>query len=833
MILFKVVGGFAPEAFQKITYADPIAALTLNTPYGAKAVDQLRAMTQWTAQIITPAACLLEKMDMATKTQRIQQALVNNPEIAQALWDVFDAKFDPAQKGNVEDKTWTWRLAQAEVKIQQAKNKNDKTILKILADVLRGMVRSNFYRRDYKGDVPYLSFKLYWPFFNVLKQKDAPRFEHYVHSHIVNGVHMRALRGEGVYPRATVARGGLRWSKRDDYRLEVFGLRLAQVSKNAVITPDGAKGGFLLTDNSGNAVAAEDTGRSGYKVFVRGNLELVDNAYVDEQNLYAIRPDESEMVCYDEVPDYYFVVAADAGTGTMSNTANQVACDEFNFWLGYLQAFASGGKTGIDHKVEGITARGAWAAAAERLQLKGIFLGQGAPASVVFCGAPWGDVAGNGMLALGEKGLIKGAFDDRHVVYLPKANVWRQAGQIQRLYHAGDQNPDSGRWDKYDAGSDGIIADLWEGSGKDRKPSAKVIETTLPDGLAFKGTPMQLAAAMLKQPIDVIFFGGLGTYIIADNEAVPSGVHPDMVVRASDIKAKVVVEGGNLQVSFAARNQLNRQGTLIDADHIDNMGGVTASDFEVLMKLTFASKLGPFSEAMTIEEIGAHINSLETTAFAAHKILTTAALQTWVIMVNQHKSGVLEIATLAQEVLGISRAELQARVAQNQGYTRTEWAYLLSATITRVKQAIMDSDIPDQTENTDFLYFFFPRKFVEQFKDLIDRHPMRREIIATEMAKLFVFMLNIQDWFDQDGQMLSPQKMAEFKTKFERLRSHPKEMDSADVGVLRQAGLTFPARIQGILEYEMTQALSARLSDSTEVIDDRTVQELAGRYYKG
>ncbi|MCX8050013.1 MAG: NAD-glutamate dehydrogenase, partial [Methylohalobius sp.] len=482
--------------------------------------------------------------------ERVHQALLNYPEAAQLLWQYFCTRFDPdlpwpSLAAREEEGLLPLRLRLQGVLTQVSDLKTDR-LLRALFNLIDATVRTNFFCA---GTEDRLALKLSG--LGVIEMPaPKPLFEIYVHSPVVEAVHLRAAR---------IARGGIRWSDRDDFRTEIFELMCTQMLKNALIVPSGAKGGFVV--KRGEVKQA-------YVTFIRALLDLTDN-------LEGGRPvHPPRVLCYDG-DDYYLVVAADKGTARLSDTANQVAA-EYRFWL--KDAFASGGSLGYDHKRLGITAKGAWECARRHFRELGRDLDQEI-ITVIGVGSMDGDVFGNGML-LSKRIKLLAAFSGQHIFLDPDPDPEVSYRERLRLF------TQVAGWDQYDRSLISAGGGVWPRSAKEIPLSPQVrrwlaIRQEVVDG-------EELIRYMLRAEADLLWLGGIGTYVKASsekNEAVGDPTNDNVRVNACDLKVKVVSEGANLGFTQMGRVEYALQGGKINLDAIDNSGGVDLSDHEVNLKI--------------------------------------------------------------------------------------------------------------------------------------------------------------------------------------------------------------------------------------------------------
>ncbi len=649
-------------------------------------------------------------------------ALEAYPEIARQILDLFAARFDPGRSGTlkVRAKACAAGYAAIEESLQSVASLQDDQALRRLADLVMALQRTNFYHKDEGGHAPvFISFKVASQELADLPEP-KPYREIFMNCPQVEGVHLRF---------GPVARGGLRWSDRPaDYRTEVLGLVKAQQVKNAVIVPVGSKGGFLPKHlparNHRDAWAA--AGLSAYKVFISSLLQLTDNL----EGGKLVHPGNS--VIWDG-EDPYLVVAADKGTATFSDTANAIS-EAHGFWLG--DAFASGGSAGYDHKKMGITARGGWEAVKRHFREMGKDI-QAEPFSVIGCGDMGGDVFGNGML-LSKQTRLLAAYNHLHIFIDPNPEdtqkTWKER---KRLFDM------RGGWDAYDKKLISKGGGVFERSAKSIRltPEIKALSGLAKD----KVTPDELIHALLKADVELLWFGGIGTYVIASHES-----HSDAGDRANDalrvtareLKASVIGEGANLGMTQAARVEFALRGGRINTDAIDNSAGVDSSDHEVNIKIlaTEAIRGGQLKPgrrnallAEMTDEVGAHVlahNYQQTSALTLAQSSASADHEANErLMLALEKRGVL-----SRSVEGLpSSADMKARGDAGEWLTRPELAVLLAWSKIVLFDDIVASDLPDDPYFQDVLAAYFPSP-INQYKEAMANHRLRREIIATVIA---------------------------------------------------------------------------------------------------
>jgi len=658
----------------------------------------------------------------------VASVLERSPDATRLLMRLFDARHDPAlTDADAED--------QADAAFEDALGKvaalEDDRIFRLLRAIVLATLRTNTFS-CVEGDA--LAFKLDSSQVPGLP-KPLPWREIWVYSPDVEGIHLRG---------GPVARGGLRWSdRRDDFRTEILGLMKAQIVKNAVIVPTGAKGGFypkrLPPPEKRDAFVAEGT--RCYEQFIRALLSVTDN-------IEGGRPKPPAGVRIRDEADPYLVVAADKGTAKFSDTANAIAL-ECGFWLG--DAFASGGSIGYDHKAMGITARGAWISVQRHFAELGVDV-QNEPIRVVGCGDMSGDVFGNGMLLSRSLKLVA-AFDHRHIFIDPDPDPETSYRERQRLFAM----PRSS-WNDYDRAS------LSSGGGVfDRE--LKAIELSQ-EARACLGVsdermePSALIAAILRCQADLLWFGGIGTYVKAGFEthaAVGDAANDPLRIDAEQLRVKVVGEGANLGITQAARIVFALQGGRINTDFIDNSAGVDCSDHEVNIKIALDAALESGALArdernallaeMTddVAELVLDDNRRQTLALSVAEVASAASLPPYLTLIETlEKAGRID-----RSVEGIgTNEELKARHAAGNSLTRPEISVLLAHAKLAIQHAIEKEGAHIRDVGNDILQAAFPRRMRQQLAATIEDHQLALPIIATRIANDAVNRVGAPGLFD-------------------------------------------------------------------------------------
>jgi glutamate dehydrogenase len=662
------------------------------------------------------------------------QTLLDNPEIARRAVELFAARFDPETHEPDEAERLTGELRDA---IDGVQSLDADRILRSFLAVLAAMLRTNYYRFEWVGgervSPPYLSFKLDPTRLEFLP-RPRPRYEIFVYSPRVEGVHLRG---------GTVARGGLRWSdRREDFRTEVLGLMKAQMVKNALIVPVGSKGGFVVKrgwvgSSSGGREAQIAEGIACYRTFLSGLLDLTDNYVGDE----VVAPER--VVRYDG-DDPYLVVAADKGTAAFSDIANEVAAG-YGFWLG--DAFASGGSHGYDHKQMGITARGAWESVKRHFRELGTDVAR-QDFTVVGIGDMSGDVFGNGMLLSPHIRLVA-AFNHAHVFLDPNPDPAVGLRERRRLFAL----PRSG-WDDYDRS-------LISAGGGVHSRASKAIPVTdevrvalgiEADSLA----PNELISAILRAPVDLLFNGGIGTYLKASSES-----HRDAGDRANDgvrvdgveLRCRVVAEGGNLgltqrgRIEYALAGGADGRGGRINTDAIDNVAGVNCSDHEVNIKILLSqlTDAGEMSDRERNELLRQMTDAVADEVLYGSYTQTQAmslALSQATSMVQVHARLIRhleQVAQLDREIEYLPSEEaLAARRAERRGLSSPELATIMAYTKIQLYVQLLDSDLPEDPSLVADLQRYFPEPLPERYAEQMRDHRLRRELVATVVANQLV-----------------------------------------------------------------------------------------------
>jgi glutamate dehydrogenase len=694
------------------TESDPFNRLVIELGVGWREAALIRALARYRQQT---------GLDPTPAVQA--QALADNPAVTRLILELFRAKFDLAVRGELKDRTAAAERIQARIvqALVAVASLDADRVLRRIAALVGALTRTNYYQPGPDGNAkPYISFKIDS---RALDHLPAPKpfREIFVWATHVEGVHLRF---------GPVARGGLRWSdRRDDFRTEVLGLVKAQQVKNAVIVPVGSKGGFypkqLPRGGSADAVRLEAV--RAYRTFLDGLLDLTDNLSPKGD---VVHP--NDVIRYDG-DDPYLVVAADKGTASFSDIANGVA-EDYGFWLG--DAFASGGSAGYDHKAMGITARGAWEAVKRHFRELGKDI-QAEPFTVVGVGDMSGDVFGNGML-LSEQIRLVAAFDHRDIFIDPNPDAAASFAERRRMFDL----PRSS-WADYDKSliskGGGVFS-----RGLKSIPLTPEIKALL-DIRAGSLTPADLIQAILKARVELLYLGGIGTYVKAPTEShLDVGDKANDLVRidATQLRCRVVGEGANLGVTQAGRIAYARAGGRIDTDAIDNSAGVDTSDHEVNIKILtgMAERSGVLTrqardtllQSMT-EDVAVHVlahNYDQTLALSLLEMTAPADLESQGrFMLDLEAKGRLD-----RKVEGLPDVHaIEALIKAGKGLTRPELSVLLAYGKIDLVDDVIESRAPDDPVFVETLEAYFPAGLA-RFKDLMTGHRLRREIIATVIS---------------------------------------------------------------------------------------------------
>ncbi|MEJ8476303.1 NAD-glutamate dehydrogenase [Roseibium algae] len=712
------------------------------------------------------------------------------PEIASKLVDLFHLRFAPS----MEENDRTLQIANLESKLSETLDNvtslDDDRILRRFQNTIESILRTNFFQLDASGAPKQtFAFKI-----DSRKIEDLPQPRPFreisVYSPRVEGVHLRF---------GMVARGGLRWSDRpQDFRTEVLGLVKAQQVKNAVIVPVGAKGGFvpkLLPDMSDRDAWFKE-GTESYKIFINALLDVTDNLVDD-----AVKP-PLEVQRYDS-DDPYLVVAADKGTATFSDTANGIS-EGRDFWLG--DAFASGGSAGYDHKKMGITARGAWEAVKRHFRELDRDI-QSEPFTAAGVGDMSGDVFGNGML-LSKTTRLLAAFDHRDIFIDPDPDAAKTWTERKRLFDMGRSS-----WKDYDEKLISKGGGIFSRAAKSI-PLTPEIQALL--GISrSKAAPQEVMTAILRMNVDLLWFGGIGTYIRATTETDADAgdrANDSIRITAPEVGAKVIGEGANLGITQLARIQFNKKGGRGNSDAIDNSAGVNSSDMEVNIKIAFGAAI----KAGKLDITQRNVVLADMTDEVAELVLRNNYLQTLAISITERR-GSEDLGYQIRMMRQLESAELLDRdveflpddaaladmVKANATLTRAELGVLLAYAKLTLYDELLDSSVPDDSYLSRELFRYFPNQMGDTYVDEIMGHRLRREIIATMLANSMInrggatFLTRL---VDQTGASASEiaQSFVAVRNSFDMTNLNT-EIDALDTNVSGKIQLELYSAVQDLL----------------------------------
>ncbi|MFI0515301.1 NAD-glutamate dehydrogenase [Streptomyces sp. WSLK1-5] len=675
------------------------------------------------AMVLRAYAKYLRQAGSTFSQDYMEDTLRHNVHTTRLLVSLFEARMSPDRQ-RAGHELVDALMEELDAALDQVASLDEDRILRSFLTVIKATLRTNFFQEAAGGNPhDYVSMK-FDP--RAIPDLPAPRpaFEIWVYSPRVEGVHLRF---------GKVARGGLRWSdRREDFRTEILGLVKAQMVKNTVIVPVGAKGGFVakqLPDPAVDRDAWMAEGIASYKTFISALLDITDNMVAGE----VVPP--ADVVRHDE-DDTYLVVAADKGTATFSDIANGVA-EQYNFWLG--DAFASGGSAGYDHKGMGITARGAWESVKRHFRELDLDT-QSEDFTVVGIGDMSGDVFGNGML-LSEHIRLVAAFDHRHIFIDPKPDAATSYAERRRVFEL----PRSS-WADYDTELISTGGGVFPRTAKSIPVNAHIREALGIEDKVAKMTPADLMKAILKAPVDLLWNGGIGTYVKASTEThadVGDKANDPIRVDGADLRVRVVGEGGNLGLTQLGRIEFALHGGKINTDAIDNSAGVDTSDHEVNIKILLnglvaegdmtVKQRNKLLAEMT-DEVGRLVlrnnyaqNTAIANALAQSKDMLHAQQR---FMRHLVREGHLDRAL---EFLPTDR-QIRERLGAAQGLTSPETAVLLAYTKITVAEELLHTSLPDDPYLHGLLHTYFPAALREKFPEHIDNHPLHREITTTVLV---------------------------------------------------------------------------------------------------
>ena len=686
---------------------DGFNRLILGAELDGRAVSILRAFAKYERQI------------GGTFSQSyIEDTFARYPNIAESLIDLFINRFDPKKKHTV--KATEKLLVHIESALDKVANLDDDRIIRRFVEMINATIRTNYFQpHPVSGIKSYISFKI-TPALIADVPQPVPAFEIFVYSPQIEGVHLRG---------GKVARGGLRWSdRREDFRTEVLGLVKAQQVKNTVIVPVGAKGGFVCKQlPSGSREEIFEAGKECYRTFIRGLLDITDNIISGEvvHPLNVVRLDED---------DPYLVVAADKGTATFSDIANDIS-EEYNFWMG--DAFASGGSVGYDHKGMGITAKGAWESVKRHFREMDIDC-QITDFTVIGVGDMAGDVFGNGML-LSKHIRLQAAFNHMHIFIDPNPDSATSYKERDRLF-----NLPGCSWEDYNSSLISSGGGLFSRFAKSIKLSSEIKKMLGTHKQSM--SPNDLIRAILKMKVDLLWNGGIGTYVKSSKEnhlEVGDRANDSLRINGEELQAKIVGEGGNLGFTQLGRIEYAANGGRMNTDAIDNAGGVDCSDNEVNIKILLNGlvKSGDLTvkqrnkvlydmtdevSEIVLDDCYRQTHSLSITAVRA-----VGQLKEQTRFIHQlERSGKLDRAL---EFIP-NDEEIAERLAQGKGLTRPELSVLLAYSKMVLKEDLVCKEITNNPYHGRLLIEAFPKQLQQKYSKEMQDHPLRAEIIATKLA---------------------------------------------------------------------------------------------------
>ncbi len=732
----RTIAPAAPDELEDVSrrFADTVTAIW----QGWVEIDRfnelvLRAGFTWQQVVILRAyAKYLRQAGFPYSQAHIETVINGHAGTARSLVELFEALFDPAN--NDADRAQAAAVAVA-ADMDALVSLDTDRVLRAFASLIQATLRTNYFvtRPDSARSQGVVAMKLNPGLIDELPLP-RPKFEIFVYSPRAEGVHLRF---------GSVARGGLRWSdRREDFRTEILGLVKAQAVKNAVIVPVGAKGGFVVKnpplptgEPGADRDATRNEGVACYRLFIAGLLDVTDN--VDRATGAVLPP--AEVVRRDG-DDAYLVVAADKGTATFSDIANDVAAS-YGFWLG--DAFASGGSVGYDHKAMGITAKGAWESVKRHFREMGVDT-QCEDFTVVGIGDMAGDVFGNGMLLSRHIRLVA-AFNHMHIFLDPDPDATTSWVERQRMF-----NLPRSTWDDYDKSLISAGGGVFSREQKSIPISPQVRRVLgIADGepgATTELTPPALVKAILKAPVDLLWNGGIGTYVKAETESdaqVGDRANDLVRVNGNQLHARVFGEGGNLGVTSLGRVEFDLSGGRINTDALDNSAGVDCSDHEVNIKILVDSlvtlgKVGAGERTALLESMTEEVGRLVLSDNAGQNDLMGTSRANAASLLNVHERQIRELEStrgLNRELEALPNAkEIRRRTEVGLGLTSPELATLMAHVKLALKNDVLASDLPDQDVFASRLPSYFPAQLRDHFVPEIRNHQLRREIVATMLV---------------------------------------------------------------------------------------------------
>lgn len=755
------------------------------------------------AALLRAYAAYLKQIQFGYGIRFIAETLSRHKQISRLLIDYFYASFDPALSRKAAKKADAIRTRILEA-IDAVVNLSEDSVLRGFLNLLDGTLRTNFFQKDAAGNnKDYFSFK-----FNPQAIDGVPlpkpKFEIFVFARQMEGVHLRG---------GKVARGGLRWSDRtEDYRTEVLGLVKAQQVKNSVIVPVGAKGGFVIKDNTTGMQRDElmALGVRCYQTFISGLLDITDNLLGEK-----VKP-PTDVVRRDD-DDPYLVVAADKGTATFSDIANKIAAD-YEFWLG--DAFASGGSNGYDHKQMGITAKGAWVSVQRHFRELGVNV-QEQDFTVVGIGDMSGDVFGNGML-LSPHICLVAAFNHMHIFIDPNPDSAASFKERERLF----KQPRSS-WADYNAKLISQGGGVFERSAKSIKITPEMRKRFAIDSEAL--APNQLIKHLLRSEIDLLWNGGIGTYVKAAHESnadVGDKTNDALRVNAGELRCKVIGEGGNLGMTQMARIEYGKRGGISLTDFIDNSAGVDCSDHEVNIKIVLNKLMA--NNSLTLAARNKLLGAM--TGEVASLVLDNNYNQVQAIgiansQMERRSKEYAELINYLENHAGLNRQlenlpdrdQLEERYAKGEYLTRPETAVVTSYMKMHLKAKLVSADYLDDEYLQRFLFSAFPQRLSKKYRDEILAHPLRKEIIATQLANSVVNLVGpsfVYRMADSTGSTVSEVvKIAVLVTEIFEIKTYWEDIEALDFSIAASVQVDMMSRLIRLIRRATRWMLRNRRKD--------------------
>ena len=678
--------------------------------------------------VLRSYARYMRQVRVSNSQRFIANTVVSNTHISKLLIELFESRFNPTLKSPLAKTSCEKIEADFLSALDDVQNLSEDKILRLYLDLIKATMRTNFYQNNDDGEYRYdIAFKFH-PRLIPNVPMPVPKYEIFIYSPRIEGVHLRG---------GKVARGGLRWSDRyEDYRTEVLGLVKAQQVKNAVIVPVGAKGGFVAKRLPEDRESFMKEGIACYQIFIRGLLSVTDNL-IDGA---VVKP--VDVVCHDD-DDFYLVVAADKGTATFSDIANEISLSK-KHWLG--DAFASGGSQGYDHKKMGITAKGAWVSVQRHFRELGHDI-QTTPFTAIGIGDMAGDVFGNGMLLSPCTKLVT-VFNHMHIFFDPDPDLAKSFKERQRLFDL----PRS-TWDDYDKKLISEGGGVFSRNDKSIKLSVQMQE--------FLGTsekqmpPNQLINLILKAKADLLWIGGIGTYFMGSTEThadVGDKSNDALRITGKELNVKVIGEGANLGMTQLSRIEYALNGGRLNTDFIDNSAGVDCSDNEVNIKILLNEILvnGDLTEKQRNKLLS------EMTEDVAQLVLKNNYRQTQAISIA-HRDALPRMEEYRRLINSMEAAKklhrkmeflptddaITERKSLNQGLTRPELSVLISYVKGDLKETLINSTLPDEAHLSDEITKVFPKQITTKYRAELKNHRLRREIISTQVANDMVNHMGI------------------------------------------------------------------------------------------